>query len=651
MTRAKEYDEAVNWLFELQYFGMKLGLDNTRALLSEMGNPHEKFPSVHVAGTNGKGSVCAFLTGMLIDAGLKVGTYTSPHLSEFGERICVNGFPMTRAEILRSVGQIRPKVEALERKGVQCTFFEVTTCMAFRQFARRKVDIAVVEVGMGGRLDSTNVIKPELSIITNISREHMQHLGETLAEIASEKAGIIKRGIPVVSSVQERDAANVIESKARKLSAKLFRIHESAKWRIEATSSLGSILTVRTRDNEYGPVRIRLPGEHQAVNASTSVLAAEILAGRGFSISGENILRGLESTRWAARLQTVRLNPAVILDATHNPGGAEALAEFLKSHFTRKKPVMVIAMLEDKEVGPVVSHLEPLVRKAIVSQSSYHRRMKADVLASNFKGVAVTEADLRKATDLAMAAAGKDGTVLITGSIFTASEALRHLDEIRIAEIVPILQEAHGIGAYPGRDPGTPGPPAPGSQDPFRVLISTILSQRTKDENTHAATEALFSKFDTPGKLARARPEDIEPLIKSAGFYRQKARNIIGVSRTILDRYSSKVPASIEELTALPGVGRKTANCVLSYGFGLPAIAVDTHVHRICNLMGLVNSESPEETENQLGLKVRLEYWHDMNRLLVRHGQTICLPVKPKCGKCPVSHLCDKGIYSDWQSS
>jgi len=645
MTGDAAYDEAVNWLYDLQYFGMKLGLANTRELLCGLGNPHEKFVSVHVAGTNGKGSVCAFITSILMDAGLKVGTYTSPHLSEFGERICVGGYPMTRSEIQRAIQQIKPKVEALESKGMQCTFFEVATCMAFKQFARRNVDIAVVEVGMGGRLDSTNVIMPALSIITNISREHTQHLGETLAEIASEKAGIIKNGVPVVSAVPEKEPAKVIASKARVMRSRLYKVHGLVKCDIEEEGVLGSVIAVRTPKHDYGPVRIRLPGEHQALNASTSMLAAEILASQGIPISTDNIVRGMESTRWAARLQTVRLNPTVILDATHNPGGAETLAKFLKSHYPTKRPVMVLAMLEDKEVGPVVSSLEPLVRKTIVSQSSYHRRMKAEDLATRFTGRVEVQKDLGKAIDRAMDLAGKEGAVIITGSIFTVSDALRHLEGIRIAELVAILQNEYGIGAYPGRNPENTETPKPGTQDPFRVLISTILSQRTKDENTHVAAEALFSKYKTPAKLASANPKDVESLIKPAGFYRQKARNIIQVSRIIRDSYSSEVPSTLEELMSLPGVGRKTANCVLSYGFGKPAIAVDTHVHRICNLIGLANSANPEETELQLAIKVKEEYWHDINRLLVRHGQTICSPIKPKCGKCPVSHLCDHGIY------
>jgi dihydrofolate synthase/folylpolyglutamate synthase len=644
MTEQESYEGALNWLYELQYFGMKLGLSNTRSLLSELGDPQEKFKSVHVAGTNGKGSVCAFLTSVLMNAGLRVGTYTSPHLFDFGERICVNGYPMGRARVLRSVRQIRPKIEAMAGEDRQCTFFEAATCMAFREFARRKVDIAVVEVGMGGRLDSTNVITPEVSVITNISREHTQHLGETLGEIAGEKAGIIKKGVPTVSAVPEPESKAVIESKAREMKSKLYNVQGNVECRVLEQDLLGSVLHVRTPSADYQPIRIRLPGAHQAANASTAILASEILAERGMPVSGENIARGMAEARWPARLQVVRRKPTVILDSTHNPGGAQTLADFLRAHLSNNPPLMVLAMLEDKEVEPVVKLLELLVSEALITQSTYHRRMKAEDLAGRFSASVRIHPILADAVNSALALAGENGTVLITGSIYTASEALSHLDAARAREMIAILSEAHGIGAYPGRNPETPGPPPPGSQDPFRVLISTMLSQRTKDENTHIASEALFSRYRSPSELAAAKPEDIEPLIRPAGFYRQKARNIILTSKAIVEIHSSKVPADLDALASLPGVGRKTANCVLAYGFGLPAIAVDTHVHRICNLLGLVNTEGPEGTEEMLAIKIPKEHWHDINRLLVRHGQTICSPTRPKCRICPISHLCDHGI-------
>jgi endonuclease-3 len=271
--------------------------------------------------------------------------------------------------------------------------------------------------------------------------------------------------------------------------------------------------------------------------------------------------------------------------------------------------------------------------------------MPAGDLAALFSRRVEAVPSIPSAVERAIELAGKSGTVLITGSIYSAAEALAHLNVMRSNELLDRLESVHADGAYPGRDPATAGPPPPGSQEPFRVLISTILSQRTRDENTHAASEALFSRFGTPDELADAARSEVEALIRPAGFYRQKAGAIIEVSRQLRSRYDSKVPADLDALMSLPGVGRKTANCVLAYGFGKPAIAVDTHVHRISNLLGLVRTATPEDTELALSLIIPEKRWLDVNRLLVRHGQSVCRPSGPHCADCPISHLCDKGIY------
>ena len=632
MIGQSEYEEAINWLYDLQFFGMKLGLSNTLALLEELGNPHEKFSSIHVAGSNGKGSVCAFLTSILKESGKKVGTYTSPHLSHFGERITINEIPMTRTEVFKAIQHIRPIIEKLRKKKIQCTFFEVTTCMAFHVFARRRIDIAIVEVGMGGRLDSTNVINSELAIITSISKEHSQHLGETIKEIAGEKAGIIKKKIPTITSVEDKEALSVITSQCKKMKSKLYNINDIGLIISEA-SLFGSSLKIGGLETS-----IKLPGQHQAVNAATAALAAKTLG-----IKPEIIEKGLANTEWPGRLQIVRNKPIIILDSTHNPGGAEVLAAFLKQQ--KLSPILVLGMLEDKEIQPVVKSMEPLASKIIVTQPEYHRKMTAKKLASHFSGKVEIVDKLPKAIDEAMKIAKKSDKILITGSIFTASEALAHLNLKRIDAIINKLAELYGIGAYPGRDPVVDGPPPPGSQDPFRVLISTILSQRTKDENTYLATEQLFAKYDTPKKLSAAKPPEIYDLIRPAGFYKQKSEKIIQTSKIVYEKYGSNVPDTMDELVSLPGVGRKTASCVLAYGFGLPAIAVDTHVHRICNLLGLIKTSEPDDTEEALMFLIPQKHWHDINRLLVRHGQSICRPINPRCDACPIAHICEYGLY------
>ena len=269
---------------------------------------------------------------------------------------------------------------------------------------------------MGGRLDSTNVINPMLSVITNISREHTQHLGETLPEIAAEKAGIIKPRVPVVTAVSEPEALSVIEARARKSRSRLHKVQGIVSVDIHDSGLLGSEISISTSDNKYNNIKIKLAGRHQHLNAATSVLAAELLSGQ-LALKPENIGRGLESTRWQGRLQVVRRNPTVIVDSTHNPGGARTLAAFLSERFQRDKPVLVLGMLEDKEVGPVVKLLEPLASRSLVTQSSYHRRMKAKDLASFFRGRVETFDTVPAAVERALELSGNAGTVLITGSI------------------------------------------------------------------------------------------------------------------------------------------------------------------------------------------------------------------------------------------
>jgi dihydrofolate synthase/folylpolyglutamate synthase len=642
------YDRQIKWLYDLQFFGIKLGLDNTQALLSALGDPHEKFKSIHVTGTNGKGSVCAFLTQVLIESGCKIGTYTSPHVSEFGERIAINNYPMTREEVLRSIARVRPRVEDLAaRKKMKCTFFEAVTAMAFDHFARRKVDIAVVEVGMGGRLDSTNVIKPLVSVITNVTKEHTEHLGKTVSKIAWEKAGIIKKGAPVVTAVEDRRAITVIRKRCQETGSKLLRVQKNVKVHDVKEDIFGSSFSVKTKKMALKDVRIRLAGKHQLSNASTAVLALECLSSRGFRIPKEKIRTGLEKTKWIARLQVARTSPLTILDASHNPGGARTLAEYLKTYFYINKPIIIVGVLADKDVKGIVRELEGHFSMTIATASAYERRLPAKDLAGFFsskKNLVIIDS-IPKALDKAFEFSDGRVPVVVTGSIFTASEALAHLNGLRIAEMVETLAGEYDAGAYPGRDPGKEEPPDGDASDPFRVLVSTILSQRTRDENTHSASKRLFAEYPDLESLAVAEPGDIEPLIKSTGFYKQKAKKIIQAVRIIRDRHSGKVPDTMEELLALPGVGRKTANCVLSYGHGKPAIAVDTHVHRISNLLGLVTTRTPEDTENSLNELVPKRHWHDINRLMVRHGQTVCRPTSQDCARCPISHICDTGIY------
>ncbi|MCK5037915.1 MAG: hypothetical protein KAS16_02340 [Thermoplasmata archaeon] len=642
------HEESLEWLYNLQYIGIKLGLDNTKALLSELGNPHDKLKIIHVAGTNGKGSVCAFLTSILTEAGYKVGTYTSPHLRHFGERIAINGFPMTEQELTGSIQRVKKKVEKLDKEDVKCTFFETATAMAFDHFSRRKVDFAIMEVGMGGRLDSTNVSDPIISVITSIGLDHTQHLGDVIEDIAGEKAGIIKKGRPVVCGIRDVEALKVIENKARKMKANMIEVHDIHDAHNIETSIFGSTFKVTTPRSELADITIRLAGRHQIDNALIAIATVHELEKQGFEIPEEKLKKGLANTIWNGRLQVARTSPLVIVDGTHNPPGARALEEFVSRELAGKRKIGIIGMLEDKDHVGIVKALEPVLDDIIITAPSYHRALKPETLAKDIsKDIEVCQT-VDKAIDKGLARAGNSSKnmVLITGSIFTASDALAHLDQLRISEMMELMSEYYPVGAFPGKEVGenetTLGKR---SGDAFDVLISTILSQRTRDENTHRASTALFDIYPTPEELANADPARVEELIRPAGFYKQKTRKIIETAREIVEKHGSEVPEDIDQLLELPGVGRKTANCVLVYGFNKPAMPVDTHVHRISNLIGLIKTREADHSELALIDLVPEEYWIDINRLMVRHGQVICKPINPQCHKCFMNHICDTGIY------
>ncbi len=459
-----------------------------------------------------------------------------------------------------------------------------------------------------------------------------------------EKAGIIKYGVPTVCGSGDPIVVEIIRKRCHELGSELHIVSDEVELDITSQDIYGSTFSIGSEVFDIKDVGTRLAGEHQLKNAACALLTAQVLITQGIHTSEEDIRKGIEGTTWPGRLQVIRTSPLTILDTTHNPGGARTLSRYLKKYFS-ERPAGVMGMLKDKDVKAIVKELEGCFSQVITTAPSYHRHMKARTLASHFshKDVTVQE-DVGNAVSGVIEDAGKS-PVVITGSIFTASDALARLNQLRIREIMETLAEKYLVGAYPGRKPGAEEPPDKQARDPFRVLISTILSQRTRDENTHLASSNLFSKYPDVGKLAHARPGDIEHLIRPAGFYKQKAVKVIQVARIIRDEHDSRVPDDINELLELPGVGRKTANCVLAYGFRKPAIAVDTHVHRMSNLMGLVKTKTPDDTEMALVDMIPEKYWLEVNRLIVRHGQSICKPIKPRCGECPIAHLCDYGIY------
>jgi len=433
MSSDSSYQKTIDYLYALQKHGVKLALANSAALMEVMGNPHHRFRSVHVAGTNGKGSTSAFIAGMLRAAGYRVGLYTSPHLVSFTERIRINGIPISEARVVELARRVREGYERPASAAVlNPTFFEVTTAMAFTYFAEEGVDIVVVEVGMGGRLDSTNVITPLVSVITNIDMEHMEYLGDTLEIIAGEKAGIIKPGVPVVTGATQPGALGVIERRAAEQKTRAFRLSVDFK--------AGNISSGQEQVFDYNGINassdrlsIAMLGRHQVDNACLALAAVECLRKAGITVDEAAMRRGLAETHWEGRLERVARTPDIYLDGAHNPASALVLAQAVKTmkrSYTRL--ILVIGILGDKDYRGIITELVPLADHVIVTRPDYARAMEPSVLAAEVRALhssVATAETVSRALAVAKETAKPDDLVLVTGSLYVVGDARAALVE------------------------------------------------------------------------------------------------------------------------------------------------------------------------------------------------------------------------------
>ena len=423
-----EYSEFTSWMFGLERFGIKLGLENVTEFLSRIGDPHRDFKSVHVTGTNGKGSVCAFVAQVLQEHGLKVGLYTSPHLVDFRERIKINGVEIPEADVIRIGLELKAVMHAMagESAEKQLTFFEFTTGMAFKYFSEQKVDLVVAEVGMGGRLDATNVITPEVSAITRIGLEHTNYLGSSLPEIAREKAGIIKAGIPVVTCEQKVEALGVIENVCKRKGSALRRIGQHFDVAEVSQALSGTTFSYRG-EHRLEDVKITLLGGYQAENASTAIAIIEELNKREYSIAEQEIRRGLLSTRWPGRLDVVSKKPLVIFDGSHNPDGVQTTLGVLDT-LGLTPMTFVLGCMDDKDYRGMAKILAPAATKILVTQPRYKRALLAEKLAEavseEFAGPSEVHADPREAFEKSVSGPGEKG-VCIIGSLYLVGEAIQ----------------------------------------------------------------------------------------------------------------------------------------------------------------------------------------------------------------------------------
>ena len=435
-----DYQQAIDYLSSytdyevvprLAHNAANYDLRRVEELLSRLSNPHLKARSIHIAGTNGKGSTAAMIAPVLTTSGYTTGLYTSPHLHTWRERIRIDGELISEVELVALVESLKPEVEAVNQKATygRLTTFELLTALAFAHFAAKGGDFQVLEVGMGGRFDATNVINPEVGIITSISFDHTEVLGNSLAEITAEKAGIIKPGSIVVTSPQPDEAAQVIEESCLNCGAQLVKVGSDVTWRSLGSDLSQQRLRVTGRLDNY-ELSIPLLGQHQLANAATAVATLEVLAEKGFNISRDSITNGLAQVSWPGRLQILSRQPFIVVDGAHNPDAARRLRESVEQYFDFDRAILVIGASDDKDIAGIATQLVPLFNKVIVTRSHHPRVMAPATIIAEFAKHSVEAQvvdDIPSALSEALALAGERDLICVAGSLFVVAEVIEQV--------------------------------------------------------------------------------------------------------------------------------------------------------------------------------------------------------------------------------
>ncbi|HEX7568812.1 MAG TPA: folylpolyglutamate synthase/dihydrofolate synthase family protein [Anaerolineaceae bacterium] len=439
------YQQALDYLYSfvdysltrnLRYSAEKFDLGRMEALMERLGNPHRPYPVIHIAGTKGKGSTAAMTASALQAAGYQVGFYSSPHLQEYTERIQINTCQITHLELVELVAELKPYVAVIPR----LTTFELTTALAFLFFARRKVDAAVVEVGLGGRLDATNVVTPLVSVITSLSMDHMNILGDTLAQIAFEKAGIIKPGRPVVMAPQKEEAQRVVVRVAGERGSRLVQVGQEylfaplshnlerqtlAVWSIAEQPLVNEYIETAGR-NHWQPTRLTIPllGHHQVENAATAYTTLQVARQEGLKISEAAIVQGFLSVHWPGRFEFISRMPVLVVDSAHNRDSALKLRQAIDDYLPGKPVILIFGASEDKDVEGMFAELLPRVGRVIATQSIHPRAMDANKLvelAHHFGVISQAVVPVELALEKALELAGEEAAVVAAGSLFVAA--------------------------------------------------------------------------------------------------------------------------------------------------------------------------------------------------------------------------------------
>lgn len=420
----------IDRIHEFNRFGMVLGLDRMEELLRRLGNPQDDLKVIHVAGTNGKGSVSKYLEEGLSACGYKMGLYTSPYIETFNERIRYDGADISDEDLEYYGQKVVSAAEAMVADGLDSpTEFEVVTAIAFLYFAGRQADITILEVGLGGIGDSTNVVKsPLASVITSISYDHMAQLGSSLAEIAVNKAGIIKTGCPVIANVPQRDAAKIIARKAYAMGSRLYDI-SGIRAAVSDETPFSQKVSMELYEKSYSDVEISMVGRHQAENLKTALATLEILRKSGaVKLDREALYEGLKRARQPGRFEVISEDPLVIIDGAHNEAGAQALQETMAQHFAEKKILLVAGILADKEIDSIVKFLTKITDHIIVTEPDNPRKLAAEKLAehvADFGVAAEAVSDVEAAVHRAKELADGYDVILFAGSLYLIGDVRR----------------------------------------------------------------------------------------------------------------------------------------------------------------------------------------------------------------------------------
>ncbi len=425
----KEYNQALDWLYSFVDYSLKhiselakadFNLERMFALMEELGNPQNQYSILHVAGTKGKGSVCALCAAALQAAGLRAGLYTSPHLVDYCERIQMNGDPIPHVDLVELVEEIKPSVARIPK----LTTFEITTALDFMWFAKQKVDAAVIEVGLGGRLDATNIVKPDVSVISSLSYDHMAVLGNTLAEIAREKAGIIKGRVPVVSAPQSAEALEVIEEIAKERNAPITLVGREVTFKTGKHTLKGQTIFVEGQKSKV-ELNIPLLGLHQAENAAVASAALWIWNDRGVDVKDGAIQEGFAHVKWPGRFEVMRRDPPVVIDSAHNRDSARRLKLTLDEYFPDWPVILIFCALEDKDIPGMLAELKPRLELVLATRADHPRAPSVDWIADQVsqagipvEAVVPSSAALERSLELA----GQRALVLSAGSVAFAGE-------------------------------------------------------------------------------------------------------------------------------------------------------------------------------------------------------------------------------------